>query len=260
VPFPFEPHIPYYFQIKEDIKGQILSGRIRGGEKLANELTLARHYGVSRPTLRQAIRELIQDGFLVSVRGRGTFVRDPVLVDDAETFTVFPTGQVAGEQWDGLVSAEVAVAPAEVAAALELAPAAEVIALVLRRASHGRIVAARTLYVPAALAPAVAQGVRAHAGGNPLEALDLRPARAVQRFQALPCAGADAVLLGVREGEPVMVWQGVLYASDGRRLAYVRTVFLGSAYVFVIHQERAGPEEAAGAHLPRAAEELAGTV
>lgn len=56
-----------------------------------------------------------------------------------------------------------------------------------------------------------------------------------------------------------MVWQGVLHAADGSRLAYVRTVFLGSAYVFVIHQERAAPEGAnARADLLRAAEVLAG--
>lgn len=48
------------------------------GEKLPNELDLAQELGVSRATLREAIRELVTQGVLEVRRGRGTFVSQKV--------------------------------------------------------------------------------------------------------------------------------------------------------------------------------------
>ena len=48
--------------------------RLLPEEKLPNELELAQEMGVSRATLREAIRELATQGVLEVRRGRGTFV------------------------------------------------------------------------------------------------------------------------------------------------------------------------------------------
>lgn len=50
------------------------SGALSSGAKLPNELELADQYGVARLTVRRAIKDLVGDGLLVVVRGRGTFV------------------------------------------------------------------------------------------------------------------------------------------------------------------------------------------
>lgn len=52
--------------------------KIAPGEKLPNELELSREMGVSRATLREAIRELVTQGVLEVRRGRGTFVSEQV--------------------------------------------------------------------------------------------------------------------------------------------------------------------------------------
>ena len=49
-------------------------GRFAPGEKLPNELALSRELGVSRATLREAIRTLAAQGALEVRRGKGTFV------------------------------------------------------------------------------------------------------------------------------------------------------------------------------------------
>lgn len=239
MPYAFTPHIPYYYQIKEDMKRDILSGSLRAGEQLTNEIDLARAYGVSRPTLRRAIQELVGEGFLHTVRGKGTFVRNPVLFDDAETFTVFPDMEQNGQMWEADALTQVPVPPA-IVPELDLPRPARVWRIVLRHASHGRPVAVRTLYLPVPRFPDLKDRLRGRSTMSALAELGLKPTRAVQRFQALACDSADAPLLATPEGTPVMVWQGVLTGADGTRLAYVRTVFLGEAYVFLIHQERAG--------------------
>lgn len=65
---------PLYAQIKDSILAQIRSGQLREGQLLAPEVDLAEHFGVSRPTVRQAILELVAEGVLTRVPGRGTVV------------------------------------------------------------------------------------------------------------------------------------------------------------------------------------------
>ena len=61
----------------------VVEGRLRPGEKLPNELELARELGVSRTTLREAVRTLAAQGVLEVCRGRGTFVSQRVReIDD----------------------------------------------------------------------------------------------------------------------------------------------------------------------------------
>jgi len=66
--------IPLYRQIEEDLLTQISSGQIQSGEMLPTERELCSHYGVSRITVRRAMRELETRGYVTRQRGRGTFV------------------------------------------------------------------------------------------------------------------------------------------------------------------------------------------
>lgn len=56
----------------------VIEKQLKVGEKLPNELELSRTLGVSRTTLREAIRELVTQGILEVQRGRGTFVSEKV--------------------------------------------------------------------------------------------------------------------------------------------------------------------------------------
>jgi len=74
--------LPVYFQIKQTIKGWILNREYAGGERIPSENDLAERFQVSRLTVRQAISQLVQEGFLNRRRGEGTFVTgDRNLID-----------------------------------------------------------------------------------------------------------------------------------------------------------------------------------
>lgn len=66
--------VPVYYQIKQTLKNWILNREFNPGEKIPTEFELADKFKVSRLTVRQAISQLVQEGFLVSKRGEGTFV------------------------------------------------------------------------------------------------------------------------------------------------------------------------------------------
>lgn len=80
--------IPVYFQLKNDLVKKISNGVWKPGECIASERELCELYSVSRMTIRQAIGELVQDGVLTRVKGKGTYVCEPtVKQQDMMSFT-----------------------------------------------------------------------------------------------------------------------------------------------------------------------------
>jgi DNA-binding FadR family transcriptional regulator len=67
---------PAYAQVAAQLRSIILSGEISPGSRLPNEADMAQSFGVSRTTIREAIRVLSSQGLLVTERGvtGGTFV------------------------------------------------------------------------------------------------------------------------------------------------------------------------------------------
>ncbi len=74
-----ESGVPLYQQVRNVLKGQILSGALKPGDKIPPESVLCEKYGVSRITVRQAIKSLVEEGFLYRKQGKGTFVTSPKL-------------------------------------------------------------------------------------------------------------------------------------------------------------------------------------
>ena len=70
------PILPVYYQITQTIKDWILNRDFNPGDKIPSENELVGQFKVNRLTVRQAISQLIQEGFLVKRRGYGTFVAD----------------------------------------------------------------------------------------------------------------------------------------------------------------------------------------
>src|SRR6476660_3375409 len=66
--------VPLYFQVAQQIEHAINEGQLAPGDRLDNEISLAEQFGLSRPTMRRAIQELVDKGLLVRKRGVGTQV------------------------------------------------------------------------------------------------------------------------------------------------------------------------------------------
>jgi len=68
-----------YFELVEELRTSIKSGKIRPGEKIPSENQLSEQYGFSRQTVRKAIEILTEEGYVYAVHGRGTFVSELLL-------------------------------------------------------------------------------------------------------------------------------------------------------------------------------------
>jgi DNA-binding LacI/PurR family transcriptional regulator len=70
---------PFYQQIKDALRDDIVSGRLKPGALVPDERSMALALKVSRKTTRRALLELTEEGLLRRFRGRGTFVRETVV-------------------------------------------------------------------------------------------------------------------------------------------------------------------------------------
>lgn len=78
-----EPTLPAYRQVAAAITEQIVSGAITPGVRLPAETELAAEFGVSRSTIREALRAVSSQGLVTTARGvkGGTFVSQPETAD-----------------------------------------------------------------------------------------------------------------------------------------------------------------------------------
>ena len=68
--------IPLYYQLETIFRNKIASGEWAVGSKIPNEIELARNYGVSVMTIKQALSILVEEGIISRKRGIGTYVEE----------------------------------------------------------------------------------------------------------------------------------------------------------------------------------------
>ena len=66
-----------YSQVENNLRQQIISGELGVGEKIPTELELCERYSVSRITVRRAVQNLVDEGLIYRLRGKGSFVSVP---------------------------------------------------------------------------------------------------------------------------------------------------------------------------------------
>ena len=66
--------VPIYEQLIDQIKKEIISGELKGDEMLPSVRTLSGELRISSLTVKKAYDKLEEDGFVVTVHGKGTFV------------------------------------------------------------------------------------------------------------------------------------------------------------------------------------------
>lgn len=86
-PIRLDAYRPLREVVSETLRKAIKDGVLKPGERLM-EIQLAEELGVSRTPIREAIRKLELEGFVVMVPRRGTYVADISLKDIAQVFEI----------------------------------------------------------------------------------------------------------------------------------------------------------------------------
>ncbi len=223
---------PRYRVLAEALSRQIASGELAPGAALPPERQLAEDFGVSRVTIRSAIKHLAREGLVDQRRGSGTYVTDrvsqPLSVLTSFSEDVAARGLLAEQR---LVTSGTGTASPEEVIGLGLPPGTPVTRITRLRSADGQPLAieASTVIQDALPTPELIDGSLYAT----MAAHDLRPVRAVQRLTAIAIEARAAELLDVAPGAPGLLITRVGFAEDGRAVEFTRSTFRGDRWDFV---------------------------
>ncbi len=226
------PRLPRYLQIAEALRHEL-----RGeGERIASEHQLCTRFRVSRPTVRQALEVLVQEGLLYRRAGRGTFstptpggerrIRVIGSVDD-----MMALGE---ETWFKLVTRDVVSVPEDIAQALRLPPGSSAARVVGVRHSDDGPFQHVTAYVPEPIGAALSEedlsktslvGAIERQLGVSINFLE-------QVVDATLAPRHVAALLQVRARTPVLLFERTYFAASGEPVEHAITYQAGRRYPY----------------------------
>ena len=247
--------IPYYFQVKEALRGHIENGDWQPGDQLPGEAELCQMLGVSRTVIRQAFKEMGYEGLIVREKGKGTFVAEPKIVESlAQKLTGFYQDMV--EQGytpiTQVLKQEVVPASPKVAGHLDLKPDTSVIEIERLRFVEDEPIVLVTTYLPYALCPKI---LPEDLSRQSLYALlekqhGLVLARGRRTLEAVPANEYEAHLLQIEKGAPLIMLDSVSYLEDGTPIEYYHALHRGDRSRFAVEliriREQGGVREILG--------------
>lgn len=241
-----ESPVPLYYQIQQILEERIDGGEWQPGMQVPSERELCEQFRVSRITVRQALSALANQGRLNRQQGVGTFVASPRIKQRLNRLTGFTQEMSARGQRPGarVLQLEVIPAPPAVARALERVAGDPTVLVKRLRLTDEEAVAIESAHLPAVLCPGLEQedlennSLYDLLGGK----FDIIPAQAEQQIEALACPAAEARLLGVRKGAPMLHMFRVTYSSEGRPIEYTESFYRGDRYIFHVELAGNGPQ------------------
>jgi len=236
---------PLYHQVAECIRELIETGELHVGDRVWSERDLMSRFNVSRNTARRALTLLARDGLIYSVQGRGTFVapskmrhglaRLSSFTEDMLRAGLNPTSRLLGQN--------LITAPPKIAKCLNLHPDQQVICIERLRLANDEPMALNTSYVPYHLCPQLLdEDLETGSLFHLLEQkYGLQLWRAEQVIKPAVATEYEAQLLGVALCTPLLLAEGTTFLRSGEPIEYMKLLYRGDRYEFVIHMRRDAP-------------------
>jgi DNA-binding GntR family transcriptional regulator len=227
--------IPLYFQVARQIESAIERGDLRPGQRLDNEIRLADRFGLSRPTLRKAMEELVAKGLLVRKRGVGTQVVQGQLKRPVELSSLFDDLTKSQQRpATRVVSCGPVAADEAVGQALGVAVGEPVLAIERVRLARDEPLAIMHNWLPVDLGDITSEALSRRGLYELMRAFGVHMRIANQRIGAAPATAAQSRLLGVRKGAALLTMERRTYDDTGRPVELGRHVYRAETYTFEI--------------------------
>jgi GntR family transcriptional regulator len=226
--------VPRYHRIAESLRARIRDGALTPGTRLDNQRTLAKSFGVTLMTLRQALEVLERENLIARRHGLGTFVAAPSIDYDILALRRF-AGELSaqGEHvTTRLLGGRVARADRRVADAFGLGTRARVVQLERLRLVDGHPMSLQRSFLPIAVGEEV---LKADLGTTPLRQvlefkLGITIGRARESVSAVRLGRREARELGCRDGMPGFESERVSFDTSGAPVVFDRVFIPGDRF------------------------------
>lgn len=230
--------VPLYYQLKEIIREDIERGRLSPGRSIPSERELVDRYNISRMTVRQAISELVVEGYLYRQRGKGTFVAEPKIKQKLLRLRGFSQDMLERgfKTRSEVLEKKQISAGHRLAQALQMKPSEKVYRIKRLRLVNGKPMALETAHLPARLCPELLEENLSKASlfGLLEKKYELKLENSRQALEPALASQEEAKLLGIKKGWPVLVMEGTTFLDNGKPIEYVRGIYRSDRYRFFI--------------------------
>lgn len=229
--------IPLYFQLKELIVEEIKSGKYEVDSLIPTEKELSDQFDISRTTVRQAITELVQEGWLYRVKSKGTFIaRQKIKQDFLQRLETFAEqmNRIGMEPSTEVVDFKIMKASREVAENLLLQEGEQVIYLFRRRFGDKEPVVTVETYLPfdkcSFLKDYDFEKISLYESLSTRDSTRICSARRI--VEAVEANSRDVRYLNIRKGSPVQLFHTVGLNKDAVPLEYSIARYRGDVSSF----------------------------
>ncbi len=226
--------IPIYLEIRSYMIKQIEKGRLVPGDKIPSERELVDLFKVSRMTVRHAIDQLVNDGILVRLVGKGTYVSSERLSTALNVLNSFSEDIIASGHSPSakLISVEKTQTGNTISSLLRIDKSREVIKVERLRLVDGLEMAITTSFFPVSRAlPLDELDFTATSIYRQIESLGLRIEKASETVTAEAADKRSAGFLRVKENSPLLKIIRLTFISNNVPIEYMEGLFRPDRYV-----------------------------
>ena len=225
--------VPLYHQLAEQLTAAISSGTLRPGDPFENEIAMSDRLGLSRPTVRRAISELVNKGLLVRRRGIGTTVANRMVHRKAELTSLYDDLIREGRTPRTDVLSLTTDAHDDRAAEMLGLPAGTALVSIVRlRYAGDQPLAILRNWLPPALNDLTVPDLERDGLYAVLRARGIRPTVARQRIGARNATAEERRTLHMSKAEPLVTMTRSAYDADGAPVEYGSHCYRASRYYF----------------------------
>jgi GntR family transcriptional regulator len=233
------PTTPKYYLVKSKLLEMVRA--LPAGTALAPERVLSVEFATSRTTVRQALQELVLEGWLRREQGRGTFVAPRKLAQPLRVGSFTEYMRAAGlEPQSRYLGFSYTGAPAEIASQLAVREGSRLIHIERLRLGNEDPMALESTYLAAGRFPGLRKVLLAHA--SLYAALEnhygVVMTHAEQTIETVLATPREAAILETDVGAPLLLLSQCTHGSDDEPVEYVRSLYRGDRYKFLLHIRR----------------------
>jgi GntR family transcriptional regulator len=227
--------VPLYSQVSTQLEHAIDSGTLAPGFKLDNEVALAEQLGLSRPTMRRAIQELVSKGLLVRKRGVGTQVVHGRVRREVKLSSLYDDLARAGRRPSTAVLLNVTEeADDDVAEELHVTTRTPVLHLERLRSAGGEPLAILRNWLPENLLSPTDEDLEDHGLYELIRGRGIYMRIAHQRIGARGATPEEAALLELKKGSPLLTMERTTYDDHGRVVEFGSHAYTAETYSFEV--------------------------
>lgn len=232
---------PVYQVIENEIKEKINQGELKHGDMIHSENELKDLYSVSRMTVRQALNNLVNEGYLYRHKGKGTFVNNMKIEKRMQGLVGFTEEM---RRMNKRVRSRVFTfttmkADDEIANKLFLHPGEEVYAIERVRYGDDIPVLFERLFIPKTIFKEMSPEVMEHSFYDYVENhLSLKINYCIQTLEAKSSNPRVSEMLEIQKSSPVLYITRNTFLDRGFPFEYVKAYYRADQYRFIQHSVR----------------------